>query len=300
MPDRRRALVLGVSGFIGRHVNDALEVADDEVIPVGIGRSSGPRPWRAVDLATADLDTLLGDAAADVVINCAGRTHGTQHELIAANLTLVARLLEALARRPARLVHIGSSAEYGPAKNGHATREDDPVRPAGPYGVTKLGATELVRSSGIDATVLRVFNPVGAGMAPDSMPGRAAAAIAEALAGGADTISMGDLSASRDFIDVRDVAAALVAASRVHNLPPVINLGSGRATLARELVAELAGVAGFMGLVLEKAAGSSRSEAVDYQCADIGLARRHLAWEPMRSLRDAVTELWSGVSATPM
>ena len=104
--------------------------------------------------------------------------------------------------------------------------------PVGPYGVTKLKATRLVTGSGLPATVLRVFNPVGAGMARDSMPGMAASAMADALASGRDAITLGDLSARRDFVDVRDVAEAAAAASRHETLPAVINVGSGRATPA--------------------------------------------------------------------
>ena len=259
----------------------------------------GSRPsadaWRSLDLVTTDVDALLAQAAMDVVVNCAGRTHGTPEELGAANVGLVVRLLDALGRRPARLVQIGSAAEYGRGAPHRPTREDDPAEPVSVYGATKLEATELVRRSGASATVLRVFNPVGAGMTADSLPGRAASALVEAMALGRDSIMMGDLSAYRDFVDVRDVAEAVASTSHAGEVSRVINIGSGTATPARALVAELAEVAGFAGELREAGGSSPRSDSVAYLCADIGLARRELGWQPGRSLRGAVTALWSGV-----
>ena len=69
-------------------------------------------------------------------------------------------------RSPARLVHLGSAAEYGRGPGRAPVREDEPARPVGPYGVTKLAGTrlvELARTAGLPAVVLRVFNPVGPG-----------------------------------------------------------------------------------------------------------------------------------------
>nr|WP_322975329.1 NAD-dependent epimerase/dehydratase family protein [Actinacidiphila bryophytorum] len=66
----------------------------------------------------------------------------------------------------ARLVQLGSAAEYGPGVPGTALAESAAARPAGVYGATKLAGTLAVAGSGLDAVVLRVFNPVGAGAPP--------------------------------------------------------------------------------------------------------------------------------------
>lgn len=294
MADRRRVLLLGAGGFLGRHVRHAFELTGDHVLCV-VGTRPSAAAWRSLDLATADVDELLVQAAADVVVNCAGRTHGTPDELGSANVAIVARLLDALERRPARLVQVGSAAEYGRGAQDRPTREDDPAEPVSVYGATKLEATGLVLRSRASGTVLRVFNPVGAGMAAESMPGRAASAMLEAMATGRDAITLGDLSAHRDFVDVRDVADAIALASHAGEISRLINVGSGTATTARSLVAELARVAGFRGELREAGEPSPRSDSVAYQCADIGLARRELGWQPSRSVRDAVSALWSGV-----
>ena len=296
MRERRRVLLLGATGFIGRHARAAFETAGDEVLAIG-GPGARESTSRGLDLAEGDLAALVAEAGTDVVVNCAGRTHGTLPELEAANVTLVRRLLDAVARSSVRLVHLGSAAEYGPSGGVRPTREDDPARPDAQYGRTKLRATELVRASGLDAIVLRVFNPVGAGMRPESMPGSAAHRIFEALALGADAITMGDLSAQRDFVDARDVGEAIVAVARAAAPPSLINVGSGRAVPSRTLVAELADVAGFRGAIREDGAASPRSATVDYQCAAVEVARKHLGWAAHRSLRESVTELWKATAS---
>ena len=288
-----RVLLLGGTGFIGRHVRIALETAGSEVLDVGRGGRGSPSPWRTLDLAETDPKELLAAADPQVVINCAGRTSGSRTELVAANVQLVARLLDALNGRDLRLVHLGSSAEYGRG-GGALTREDAPPAPTSAYGATKLAATDLVRGSGLDATVLRVFNPVGAGMPSESMPGRAVELIRAAIAGGDPLIRMGDLSAERDFVDVRDVAEAVLAAARVEAPPPIVNVGTGRTATARDLVHLLAKTAGFTGAIDEDAMGSPRSGAVDRQIADIRVAQQALAWSPRRQLSDAVAALWEG------
>ena len=55
-------------------------------------------------------------------------------------------------------------------------------RPGGPYGVSKLAATELVLGSGLDAVVLRVFSPAGPGTPAGSPLGRLAEAMRRAIA----------------------------------------------------------------------------------------------------------------------
>lgn len=292
MADPPRVLLLGATGFIGRHVRAALEATGNEVLAVS-GAGSTESTWRRLDLVIGDVSALIADAAPDVVVNCTGRTHGELEVLEAANVTVVERLLEALAGRSVRLVHLGSAAEYGPGLDERPTGEDDPARPVADYGVTKLRATELVRSSGLDAIVLRVFNAIGGGMRLDTMPGRAARLMAEAIAAGADAITMGDLSARRDFVDARDVGDAVLAASRVRRGPPIVNVGSGRAIPARVLVATLAEVAGFDGAIREEGVVSPRSSSVDYQCAAVEVARRHLGWAAHRMLRESVTALWA-------
>jgi nucleoside-diphosphate-sugar epimerase len=375
VPERPRILLLGATGFLGRHIRAALEADGRTGAVVGVARTL-PEPtdgdrtaWHAFDLVAADAGAwrdLLDGARPDVVVNAAGCTAGTDDELRARNVTAVEHLLGALTawsaagegssplrrsaagegssplrrsaagegssplrrsaagegssplRRSAagegssplrrssariRLVHLGSAAEYGPAVPGRPTVESDEPRPVGPYGRTKLAGTLAVQDAaarGADTVVLRVFNPIGAGVDPTTMPGAAARRMAAALAAGERRIAMGPLGAHRDFVAAADVASAVAAAVHAGRAAAgeILNVGSGRARPARDLVHALAAAAGYTGAVDEadEGRGSDRSASVSWSEADLGRIAKVLDWHPSVPFEDAVAALWAGVA----
>ncbi|WP_372405918.1 NAD-dependent epimerase/dehydratase family protein [Streptomyces luteireticuli] len=289
-----RILLLGATGFLGRHAAGQLRA-----LPGARVLDGGRTPGSAVpcDLATADPERLAGalrTAAPDAVVNCAGATAGSPAVLAAVNARGPAVLCEALraAVPGARLVHLGSAAEYGPAAAPHSLAETDPAAPLGLYGATKLAGTLAVTGSGLDALVLRVFNPLGPGAPDGSLAGRLVRGIADA--GPEGTVRTGDLSAHRDFVDARDVARAVVlAVTAPEPVTGVLNISSGTARTAREVAEGLAGAAGFHGRIAEDGAGSPRSAALPWQQADITAAGRVLGWKPSYAFGTTLADLWA-------
>lgn len=294
----RRILVLGARGFLGGPVTARLAAEPGVTVLRGSRREApgeGGAPDLGVDLGSVPVDLLAAALAGlrpDAVVNCAGLATGPASALAAVNARGAAALAEAMAAAlpRARLVHLGSAGEYGPALPGEPLTETSPARPAGLYGATKLAGTLAVTGAGVDAVALRVFNPVGAGSPASGLPGRLAAAFREAPPDG--VVRTGDLGAYRDFVDVADVAEAVaLAATAPGPLPPVLNVGSGVATPVRDLVAELAVRCGFTGHVDESGAGSERSAAVSWVQADVSLAAAVLGWRPARTLHDSLAAL---------
>jgi nucleoside-diphosphate-sugar epimerase len=287
-----RILLLGSTGFLGAHTATRLRALPDVRLLLG-GRTLGSD--LEADL-TADPEVLasaLRLAAPDVVVNCAGLVAGSAVRLTDVNARGPAALCEAMRDTvpDARLVHLGSAAEYGPTVPGEPVAESAPTRPLGPYGATKLAGTVAVTVSGVDAVVLRVFNPVGPGAPAAGLPGLLTAELRRA--GGRGRVRVGDLSAYRDFVDVRDVADAVAAAVTAQgSLPPVLNIGSGHPTQVRELAALLVEAAGFAGHLDAAGDGSGRSAAVPWQAADVSAARTALGWRPRRTLAESVADLW--------
>jgi nucleoside-diphosphate-sugar epimerase len=301
----RRVLLFGASGFLGRAVGAALDCEPrvDTVIRSGRTGRLG-EGWVNHDLIAGDPDelaALIRNTQPDAVINCVGRLSGNVVQLTETNVLVTAHMIEIVAREAptARLVILGSAAEYGPTPYGRLVGEDDPVNPVAMYGVTRLASTRLVqlaaRDKRLDAVVLRIFNPIGPHVPHENVLGRAIAGMQTALNKGEDSIVLGPLDAYRDFVDVRDVAAAITAAALADQVEePVLNVGSGRPVLCRELVATLAEVAGFTGTVAESSRSPDRSSLVDWSVADVSRIQRALAWKPTHDLRASVEASWSG------
>jgi nucleoside-diphosphate-sugar epimerase len=203
-----------------------------------------------------------------------------------------------LAGGPVRLVHLGSAAEYGLTEPGVPVSESAIPRPVGEYGATKLAGTRLVQqagAAGLDPVVLRVFNPVGPEAPEGSLPGRVMSELRRALADGTE-VRLGPLEAVRDFIDARDVAEAVIAAATAPRLPhPVLNVGSGVGTPARTLVKLLVSISGYTGEVQEDLPGSTRSQGVLWQQADITAATLDLDWRPRRDLATSLADWWEEI-----
>ncbi len=287
-------LLFGASGFIGGHVRAALE--------------SEPRIGEVVCPGRADYDLLHGEPDGlaallratdpDAVVNCVGALTGPATHLVTANTLVAAKLLDAVgtATPRARLVRLGSAGEYGEVPDGVSVTEEDPTRPVGGYGVSHLAGTRLFQLAGesgqADAASLRIFNPIGPGMSEENLLGRAAARIRAALADGDAEVTLGPLSAYRDFVDVRDAAALVVAVLLTPELRyRVFNVGSGRAVTAREAVELLATTAGYRGRIREVGAGPQRSATVGWIRADVSRAARELGWTPARDLATSIRDI---------
>lgn len=297
-----RGLVLGSTGYLGTHVAARLGALPAATVLTG-GRF--PAADVPVDLAADSAEGLakaLASVAPDAVVNCAGATGGDPVTLAEVNARGPAVLCAAMALAcpSARLVHLGSAAEYGPGTDRIPVSESAATRPAGAYGATTLAGTVTVAACGLDALVLRVGNPVGPGAPPAGLPGRVARLLREAGPDPDAVLRLGDLSAHRDFVDARDVArAAARAVAAPGPLPRVLNIGGGAAVPVRHLVRTLADLAGFRGRVEERGAGSARSEQVSWQCSDISAAATALGWRPSRTLRESLAARWSDGTHPP-
>jgi nucleoside-diphosphate-sugar epimerase len=105
------------------------------------------------------------------------------------------------------------------------------------------------------------------------------------------------LDAVRDFVDVRDIAEAVLAAVRATTVDvPVLNIGSGRAIPVSVVVRDLVRLSGFAGLVVAAGDGSARSAEVRWQQADISAIGRQLGWKPEIGLADSLRDMWRAVA----
>jgi dTDP-6-deoxy-L-talose 4-dehydrogenase [NAD(P)+] len=221
------------------------------------------------------------------------------------NTVLVQRLVAALGRTlpKTRLVQLGSVHEYGAQPQGRILTESMVPRPTTAYGAAKLGATEEVLRAGrtgrVPGIVLRATNVVGAAAPPLSLAGRVAADLARAERTGAPAVlTLSPLRASRDFVDVDDVARAAALAADAGLSGEVFNIGSGRPVPVRTVVDTLVRISGLPATVLETAVEeAARGYRLDWQQPDIRRAGRLLGWSPVKTLDQSMRELWESARA---
>jgi GDP-4-dehydro-6-deoxy-D-mannose reductase len=249
-------LVTGASGFIGAHLVAALAARGDAAWALSRrpgGAAAGTRSLAGDVRDEAALAEAIRRARPDLVVHLAGAKVGALDELEAVNVLGTERVVACVARerRGARVVVVGSAAEYGAVSaSALPIREDAPLAPVGDYGRTKAAATALALAigarEGVAVAVARVFNVTGPGEPESLVFGRIASAIAAAEAsvyapGPAPAeVPVGPLGATRDLIDVRDVARALLAIAERAEPGTIVNVGRGVEERVRDHATRLA------------------------------------------------------------
>ncbi|GAA2719560.1 MULTISPECIES: NAD(P)-dependent oxidoreductase [Streptomyces] len=299
--------VLGATGCVGRSVCDVLRAAGHEVLAVA--RRPAPHPvaddFVPLDVAAAApgrIAELLDHHQVVAVVNATGGWDTTEQEMTYAHVDLVDRLVAgcALAGRRMRVVHMGSIHEYGPVPEGTRIDEGWAPAPVTPYGRTKLAgsrrllaATEAGR---VDGVVLRAVNVCGPHTTPASFLGAVLTRLRNRPPG--EVLSFDVAEARRDFMDVRDLARAALAAVRVPDPARVVNLGRGEAVPVRDLVGHLLDAAGAGPEAARLKVADVPSKGGSWTCADIRLAARTLGWRPRIPLRDSLRAMWDAAAGT--
>lgn len=141
---------------------------------------------------------------------------------------------------PIRIVLAGSAAEYGlvsPDEN--PIREDRVLRPVSVYGLTKSWQTNyglMCAHQGCDIVIARIFNLDGPNLSERLFVGRIHQQIQEVLSGYRKRIEVGVLSATRDYISVKDAVSQLINITLQGQAGQIYHVASGRPTQMRALL----------------------------------------------------------------
>jgi nucleoside-diphosphate-sugar epimerase len=279
-----RVLVTGGQGFTGRHLVAHWLRADPDVRVIAVGRSpritttftssvgwgagslAAPLPddlrvdgnerytYRALDLIdVAAVADVLSTEQVDTVVHLAASLRDSPFDALVRNNVGATRcLLDAVgaAERPIRVVLGSSGSVYGSVPPGSLpVTEETPVQPIDEYSVTKRTAEDLAsvrrRAAGLDVVVGRIFNVIGRGEDERHLAPHLARQFAQVAAGITEHVEVGPLDTTRDFVDVEDVAGALVALATEASSSELVNVASGRETPTRELFDVLAAEIGY-------------------------------------------------------
>jgi UDP-glucose 4-epimerase len=251
-------------------------------------------------IRTHKIDGIVHTAALKAV----GESMEKPDEYFQVNLDATSELIKIAERNGVKkFIFSSTAAVYGSPDSMDSCKEDGPKAPISPYGDSKYQAesvvTEFINTPGNHGTSLRFFNVVGAAapeLLDNSVENLVPIVLGKLNKGEAPVIFGTDYptpdgTCIRDYVDVRDIARAhLAAADATTKLPPAMNIGTGRGASVREIIT-----------LVREAINKSDSAVIEndrragdpaFLCADVSLAKSAMGFESQYSLEASVRSLF--------
>lgn len=237
----------------------------------------------------------------DVLVHLAGKKPpATAAELMAVNVDGTKTVLEALARvdNDAKLIVASSSAVYGDVPAGQHVPESARLQPNQDYGRSKVAQEELVRNwtrgSGRMAVAVRIFNMLGGRNDKESVTPAFVRRFKKVRNGEEFVVKNG--ACVRDFIDVIDVAAAILAVAEAAQWRiPAVNICTAQGTSVAELAALIGTVMGKTNVEVRSVDDGHPSKIV-WSVGDNTELQR-FGWQPQMSLRQSIERVVAALGA---
>ncbi len=297
----RRVLITGITGFAGSHLAEHAVACGDEVH----GLAFEDPPYRNLAAVAAEVRIHRGDlgdpasvrgvvgrARPDVVVHLAGQAVPAfaaqdPEAAVRVNVLGTSAVVEAVRPDSIMLVFASSAEVYGVPD--HPAREDAPLRPPNVYAATKVAAESLVRTLP-RAVIVRPVNQIGPRQHPALAASAFARQIAQAEAGLSEpVIRHGSLDASRDIMDVRDMARAYRLAAALDG-QHTFNVGTGQTVAMQELFDTLVALSR-VPLRTELDPERLRSGDPATVSVDASAFRTRTGWEPWIPLARSLADL---------
>jgi nucleoside-diphosphate-sugar epimerase len=293
-----RILIIGGTGFIGRHLAQKCLHYSSFVTSLGLTNSIGKEAnVKEVEYIQADildrekLKSALNGRSYDYVFNLGGYIDHTPyfmggHKVLDAHFIGVTNIINCLDRKKLKgFVQVGSSDEYGSqlAPQNETMRE----RPFSTYSFSKTASTHFVQmlhlSEGFPGVVIRLFLTYGPGQDEKRfLPQIVIACLKD------ESFETTEGRQLRDFCYVDDVVDGLIKSAVTPQAKGhIFNIASGKPVRIRDMIDEIVGIIG-KGSPILGARLYREGEHMEL-FADINLAKDLLRWKPRITQKDGLT-----------
>lgn len=240
-----KALIIGGAGFVGGYLINELSTNGFEIHATCLETENITEKCTVHMLDIMDKSSIVNifnEISPDVVYHLAAQSSvavSWQKPQLTAEVNVIGSInvLEALREctAPARLIMIGSGEEYGYIRpEACPLSEAEPLHPGNIYAATKA-CQEMIgeiyaRAYKLNIVMVRAFNHSGAKQSSTFVISDFCKQISEIEAGKkSPEICVGNLSAMRDFTDVRDVVRAYRLLADKGISGKIYNIGRGKA-----------------------------------------------------------------------
>jgi UDP-glucose 4-epimerase len=317
-------LLTGGAGYIGSHVADEfLASGKDVVIYDSLYQGLESRieylrkkynkeiPLIVADIRdTSKFNEVLATYKPYGIVHTAalkavGESMEKPDEYFEVNLHATTKMLALASQQNIHhFIFSSTAAVYGAPDHSNPIKEDDAKNPISPYGASKLAAeaevNKFLTTPGNHGTSLRFFNVVGTA-APellDNSVENLVPIVINKLKAGQPPVIYGtdyptpDGTCVRDYVDVRDIARAHLAAADFHGvLPLAMNVGTGRGGSVREVIKLVSEAAGQSDVVAKEEGRRAGDPA--FLCADVSLINKTFELSERHELDRSVRSLYN-------
>lgn len=302
-----KSLITGIDGFVGPYLAQLLKGKGYVVVGTALDKNTVTDTQNLDFLYSLDItdyvkiEEILTKHKPDFIFHLAAQSSAKlswNEPSLTININTIGtiNLLNAIKNNSnkSKVLLIGSSEEYGDIGKTHgAIDELYRLNPQNPYAVSKISQTFLgeiyAKAYNLDIFMTRAFNHFGPKQESSFVIADFCKKIAYIEKSSSNSISVGNLSAYRDFTDVRDIVQAYYDVITLGIAGEIYNVGSGHAISIQNILDILLS---FSKKKINVEIDKSKLRPLDVpfiECNNYKL-KKQTGWEPKRSLENSLLE----------